>query len=80
MSQPRIEMDAVILPNGKVLAVGGSYNDEVASTASLNADLYYPSRILSPPGANVYPRLYHTVSLLLPDGTVWLAGGNPDIL
>jgi Domain of unknown function (DUF1929) len=79
MSQPRIEMDAVMLPNGKVLAVGGSYNDEDASTASLNADLYDPvSNTFSSAGANVYPRLYHTVSLLLPDGTVWLAGGNPD--
>ena len=36
MSQPR---NAVILPNGKILAVGGSYNDEDTSTASLNADL-----------------------------------------
>src|SRR5699024_3804575 len=26
MSQPRIEMNATILPNGKVLAVGGSLN------------------------------------------------------
>ncbi|HYW97827.1 MAG TPA: galactose oxidase early set domain-containing protein, partial [Candidatus Elarobacter sp.] len=28
-------------------------------------------------GANVFPRLYHNVQLLLPDGTVFLAGGNP---
>ena len=25
----------------------------------------------------MYPRLYHSVALLLPDATVWLAGGNP---
>ena len=25
----------------------------------------------------VYARLYHTVALLLPDATVWLAGSNP---
>src|SRR5215472_10703040 len=43
MSQPRIEMNAVILPNGKVLALGGSYNDEDTATASLNADLYDPT-------------------------------------
>ena len=78
MSQPRIEMDAVLLPTGKVLAVGGSASDEDASTASLNADLYDPaSSHFSSAGANVYPRLYHTVALLLPDATVWLAGGNP---
>src|SRR5256885_15353033 len=40
MSQPRIEMSAVILPTGKVLALGGSLNDEDLNTASLNADLY----------------------------------------
>ncbi|MDT7813558.1 MAG: hypothetical protein QOJ42_3474 [Acidobacteriaceae bacterium] len=78
MSQARIEMNAVILPNGKVLAVGGSLNDEDTNTASLNADLYDPvSNTFSSAGANVYPRLYHSVALLLPDATVWLAGGNP---
>jgi uncharacterized membrane protein len=79
MSQPRIEMDAVLLPSGKVLALGGSYNDEDASTASLNADLYDPAtNTFSSAGANAYARLYHTVALLLPDATVWLAGGNPN--
>ena len=28
MSQSRIEMNATILPNGKVIALGGSLNDE----------------------------------------------------
>ena len=28
MSQARVEMNAVILPDGRVLAVGGSVNDE----------------------------------------------------
>jgi hypothetical protein len=78
MSQARIEMNAVILPNGKVLALGGSLNDEDTNTASLNADLYDPvSNTVSSAGANAYPRLYHSVALLLPDATVWLAGGNP---
>ena len=78
MSQPRIEMNAVILPNGKVLALGGSLYDEQNSTASLNADLYDPvSNTFSSAGVYVYPRLYHSVALLLPDGTVWSAGGNP---
>ena len=78
MSQARVEMDAVMLPSGKVLAIGGSSTDEVASTASLNADLYDPNtNSFSSAGQNVYARLYHTTSLLLPDATVWLAGGNP---
>jgi hypothetical protein len=78
MSQSRIEMNAVILPTGDVLALGGSSHDEDASTASLNADLYSPgSNSFSSAGANAYPRLYHSVALLLPDATVWLAGSNP---
>ena len=58
MSQPRIEMGATILPNGKVLAYGGSLNDEDAATASLNADLYDPatnSMALIGAGTNTYP-------------------------
>ncbi len=79
MSQARIEMNAVILPNGKVLAMGGSVNDESSSSKSLNADMYDPiANTMSSAGANVYARLYHSVALLLPDATVWLAGGNPN--
>ena len=78
MSQSRIEMNATILPNGKVLAVGGSLNDEDTATASLNADLYDPAtNTFSSAGANAYARLYHSGSLLLPDATVMLIGGNP---
>ena len=78
MSQPRTEMNATILPNGRVLAVGGSTNDEDAATASRNADLYDPNtNSFSPAGVNAYPRLYHSGSLLLPDATVMLVGGNP---
>jgi len=78
MSQPRIEMNAVILPTGKILALGGSYYDEDVMSASLNADLYYPAtNTFSSAGANAYARLYHSVALLLPDATVWVAGGNP---
>jgi hypothetical protein len=79
MSEARIEMNAVILPTGKVLAIGGSVNDEDTSTLSLNADLYDPAtnKFVSA-GANSFERLYHSVALLLPDGTVWLTGGNPE--
>jgi galactose oxidase-like protein/IPT/TIG domain-containing protein/PKD domain-containing protein len=78
MSQPRIEMNATILPNGKILALGGSLNDEDTGTASLNADLYDPAtNTFSSAGMNAFARLYHSNSLLLPDGTVWFAGGNP---
>ncbi len=89
MSEQRIELNAVILPNGKILAVGGSVNDEDTGSLSLNADLFDLSTVnlnSSPPnlgtvssaGANATQRLYHSVALLLPNATVWLAGGNPE--
>jgi len=78
MSQPRIEMNATLLPNGKILATGGSTNDEDAATASLHADLYDPATgTFSSAGSNLYARLYHSNALLLPDATVLLLGGNP---
>ena len=78
MSKPRIEMNAVILPNGKVLALGGSLTNEDVSSASLQADMFDPSKeTWSPAGVEAYARLYHSVGLLLPDATVWVAGSNP---
>ena len=78
MSAPRVQMNAVILPTGKVLALGGSVMNEDATTASLAADLFDPTtETWSPAGVATYPRLYHSVALLLPDATVWTAGSNP---
>ncbi len=78
MSQSRVEMNATILPNGKIVAVGGSANDEDGSTASFNTDLYDPVANTFTTGApNVYPRLYHSNALLLPDATVLVTGSNP---
>ena len=78
MAQARVEMEATILPNGKVLVDGGSAQDEDASTVSLKAEIYDPTtNSFSPGGSNAFPRLYHNVQLLLPDGTVVLTGGNP---
>src|SRR6266478_9917997 len=64
MSQARIEMNATILPNGKIIVLGGSVNDEDTNTASYNADLYDPAtNTFNSPnsaGQNAYPRLYHS--------------------
>ncbi|HZV60497.1 MAG TPA: hypothetical protein VFF42_09150, partial [Candidatus Eremiobacteraceae bacterium] len=76
MSEARIEMNATMLPNGQILAVGGSASDEVG--ASLQADLYdpatnsmAPAKITPSAGSNAFPRLYHSVAVLLSDATVW---------
>lgn len=78
MAQARVEMEATILPNGKLLVDAGSAQDEDATTASMKAEIYDPvSNSFSSAGSNAFPRLYHNTQLLLPDGTVFLAGGNP---
>jgi hypothetical protein len=78
MSQPRVEMNAVLLPTGKVLTIGGSADDENTSTASTNADLYDPlTNTFTALAPNVYPHLYHSTGVLLPDASVVLSGGNP---
>jgi Domain of unknown function (DUF1929)/Bacterial Ig domain len=79
MSQARIQLNATILPSGRILVTGGSSVDESAAAASLNADLYDPaSNTFSSAGANAFARLYHSNALLLPDARVLLAGGNPE--
>ena len=79
MSNPRVEMNATMLPNGNIVTLGGSLNDEDTTTASFAADLFDTNGPITvgPAGTETYERLYHSVSLLLPDGTVWVAGGNP---
>ena len=78
MSVPRVRMNAVLLPTGKVLALGGSSVDEDPNTASLATDLFDPvTETWSSAGVAVYPRLYHSCALLLPDATVWVVGSNP---
>jgi fibronectin type 3 domain-containing protein len=78
MSTGRIQMNAVILPNGTVLAEGGSVNNESPNPAGRHADLYDPvSNAFSSAGTASYSRLYHSVALLLPDATVMSMGSNP---
>jgi fibronectin type 3 domain-containing protein len=78
MSTGRIQMNAVILPNGKVLAEGGSVNNESPDTPGKRADLYDPvTNSFSSGGTAAYSRLYHSVALLLPDATVVSMGSNP---
>jgi Domain of unknown function (DUF1929) len=54
----------------------GTYQQAMDS-ASLNADLYDPAtNTFSSAGVIAYPRLDHSVALLLPDATVWVAGNQ----
>lgn len=77
MSQPRIQLNATILPSGRVLVTGGSDFNEDLNTVSFNADLYDPvTNAFSSAGVTAVPRLYHSNAVLLPDATVITFGNN----
>ena len=78
MVKPRIQMNATILPDGKVLTSGGSTVDENPTTGVLEAQLYDPaSNTFSSGSTMAFARVYHSNTLLLPDATVLALGGNP---
>ncbi|WP_156955345.1 IPT/TIG domain-containing protein [Polaromonas glacialis] len=81
MSAARRSLNAVMLPDGKVLAVGGTrgpgFNNASAGMPVLTAELWNPAtESWSVMAAGSVPRLYHSTALLLPDARVLSAGGN----
>jgi hypothetical protein len=78
MSTERADLNAVLLPNGKVLLSGGSKNRETPDAGGKNADMYDPAtNVRSSAGTASFARLYHSSALLLPDATVASVGSNP---
>jgi hypothetical protein len=74
----RIQMNATILPTGKVLVSGGSTTNEDPKTAVLQAELYDPATNAFTSASTMhFARLYHSNTLLLPDATVMAVGSNP---
>ena len=74
----RIQMNATILPTGQVLISGGSSVNEDPTTGVLEAQLYHPgTNTFTSAGNMEYARVYHSNTMLLPDGTVLAVGGNP---
>jgi hypothetical protein len=79
MVKARMQVNATLLPNGKVLVSGGSEKDEDNATAVKEAELYDPgTNKFSSASSMEFPRLYHSNTLLLPDATVVALGGNPE--
>lgn len=71
--------NSVVLPDGKVFITGGQINPQPFSDAGAQ----YTSELWNPVGFNFFktapqpiPRTYHSVALLLPDATVFTAGGG----
>jgi YVTN family beta-propeller protein len=72
---------ATVLPNGRVLATGGStvWNkmENDGAIVSYEAEIWNPATGQWALGATyTRARLYHSVALLLPDATVMVAGGG----
>jgi YVTN family beta-propeller protein len=68
---------ATVLPNGRVLATGGSIEWNVMNGVSYEAEIWNPATGQWALGATyTRARLYHSVALLLPDATVMVGGGG----
>jgi hypothetical protein len=66
-----------VLADGTVFVNGGSGGDNVTTLESFTSALYNPVSGAWTVGATAAePRLYHSASLLLPDGTVLTGGGG----
>jgi hypothetical protein len=79
MSVARRQMNATVLPDGKVLVTGGTsgpgFNN--AATPVFRAELWDPvTEAFTTMAAGTVPRLYHSSALLLPDARVLISGGN----
>jgi hypothetical protein len=86
MHHPRIHANGVLLPDGKVLVVGGmssydhnhSTEKHGADGSVLPAELYDPAtNSMTLMAAQQKARLYHSTAILLPDGRVISMGSNP---
>jgi YVTN family beta-propeller protein len=77
MSSVRKLVTAAILADGKVLATGGSESWNTMTGVNYAAEIWNPATGTWTMGASgVRARLYHSTSLLLPDGSVLVSGGG----
>ncbi len=85
MTFPRMHANAVILPNGKVVVVGGhsEVHDDGGGgpppSAVYEAEMFDPTtETWSVMAAMQRARVYHSTAVLLPDGRVLVGGSNGD--
>lgn len=75
----RMHHNAVLLPDRTVFVCNGSGMYESETQARRTAEIYDPATNTWTVAATAsVTRLYHSVALLLPDGRVVTAGGNPE--
>ena len=80
MNHPRLHFYLVMLPDGKILAVGGGEGqspDTPCSDPVYEAEMYDPvANTWTVMASMQEKRMYHSTALLLPDATVVAAGGQ----
>lgn len=77
MSSQRQWVSATILPDGRVLATGGSQTENQLVGVNNSAEIWDPTTGQWHVGTSGVPaRLYHSGALLLPDATVLVSGGG----
>jgi galactose oxidase len=79
MALPRVFANAVVTPNGKIIVTGG----QRVSMIFTNFAAVYPTEMFDPEtntwtmlSSEGIPRTYHSISILLADGTVYSGGGG----
>lgn len=78
MNFARTNVNAVLLPDATILVIGGQRNGKWNTDpgAVLEAEIYDPrTDTWAPTAPMMFPRQYHSVAVLLPDGRVLTAGG-----
>lgn len=77
MSARRSWVDAVLLPDGRVLAIGGSGVKNELDGTKKSAEIWDPATgEWTEYSMGAVARLYHSTALLLPDASVLVAGGG----
>jgi hypothetical protein len=89
LNHERMHVNAVLLPDRTVIAVGGGVTREASAHSKVvdpeggrevfEAEIYdLAANTWTVTAPATVARLYHSVALLLPDGRVLSAGGNPN--
>lgn len=75
LNQSRYLLNAVLLPSASILVLGGAQRTAAGNTNLLTPELFTGNGWANMANAGS-PRDYHSTAVLLPDGRVFVGGGN----
>jgi Domain of unknown function (DUF1929) len=77
VGQDRVNGFLTVLADGKIFATGGSVQDNVVKSVAYTSKIWDPATdTWSTAATSPKMRLYHAISMLLPDGSVLTGGGG----